>query len=365
MTRWEAEVEPKADFERRPAWLAEVIFQIPLAIIVAEAPSGRVVFANDAVERIVRGTLPALDHIADYRRVAGFHPHGDALEPEEWPLARAVRGEPVHGEMIEFQRGDGTRTLIEASASPIRDEHGRVIAAVAVFHDVAERERRESAEREFIANAAHELQTPVTAISSAVEALQSGAKDDPRQRDRFLAHLQRDAERLGRLSTALLVLARAERAGESPRLELLPLEPLLADAATRALPARGVKVVVDCPPDIGVLTHNDLFAQALVNLGTNATRNTRRGRITFSARLVGGARVAIKIADTGVGIPAEEQEHVFRRFYRGDSESAGTGLGLAIARQAVEALSGQLDLESTPGRGTTVTVTLPGARLVR
>jgi PAS domain S-box-containing protein len=357
--------ERAADAERQRAWLAGIVAQIPVAMIVAEAPSGRVVLANDEVARITRRPTPTLQSIADYRNVVGFHPHGDALEPEEWPLARATRGETVQGEVIELERGDGTRTLIESSAAPIRDQHGSVVAAVALFHDVSERDRRESAEREFVANAAHELQTPVAAISNAVEALQSGAKDDPDQRDRFLAHLQRDVERLGRLSNSLLVLARAERGGELPRLELMALEPLLADAATATLPASGVDVVVDCADDVGVLTHPDLLAHVLGNIAANSARHTMRGRITFTARLIGRARVSIEISDTGAGIPPEQHEHVFRRFYRGDAESGGSGLGLAIAQQAMNALGGRLKLESAPGIGTTVSMTLPGARLVR
>jgi len=356
--------ERAADAERQRAWLAGVVAQIPVALIVAEAPSGRVVLANDDVARITRGPMPALESIEDYRNVVGFHPHGEALQPEEWPLARATRGETVQGEVIEIERGDGTRTLIESSAAPIRDQLGNVVAAVALFQDVSERERREAAERDFVANAAHELQTPVAAISNAVEALQSGAKDDAEQRDRFLAHLQRDVERLGRLSSALLVLARAERGSELPRLELLPLKPMLAEAAAATLPAIGVEVVVDCPDDVGVLTHSTLLAHALGNIAANSARHTQRGRITFKAQLLGRARVSIQISDTGVGIPAEQHEHVFRRFYRGDPATGGSGLGLAIAQQAMSALGGRLELESAPGVGTSVSMTLPGARLV-
>src|SRR5207253_8357717 len=93
--------ERAADTERQRAWLAGIVAQIPVAMIVAEAPSGRVVLANDEVARITRGPMPALEKIDDYRSVVGFHPHGDALEPGEWPLARAPRGATVPGEGVE------------------------------------------------------------------------------------------------------------------------------------------------------------------------------------------------------------------------------------------------------------------------
>lgn len=346
------------------AWLAGVVAQIPVALVIAEALSGRIVLANDEAERLTRRQIRTLDG-ADAPALSGLHPYGEALKPDEWPLARALHGETVEGQVIELLHDDGTHTLVEVSARPIRDDDENVVAAVMVLRDIVERERRETAEREFIANAAHQLQTPVAAIANAVEALQSGAKDDPERRDRFLAHLERDVGRLERLSSALLALARFEGRGESPPLELLPLEPLLTEAAASALPASGVEVRVDCPADVGVLTHRDLFAQVLDNLCSNATRHTEHGHVSLSAQLAGRAQVEVHVEDTGGGIASDKQKHIFRRFYRGDANHGSSGLGLAIVQQAVDALGGQLELESTAGVGTSVSVTLPGARLVR
>jgi PAS domain S-box-containing protein len=354
--------ERAAEAETQRGWLAGIVEQIPFALIVAEAPSGRILMWNEAMRRISGGVVPNIDRIEEFG--AAFHLDGRPLGHDDWPLSRAVRtGEIVPAELFEIVNGD-TRTLLEVTASPIFGDDGEVIAGVAVIQDVGERERLENAEREFVANAAHELQTPVAAITSAVEALQSGAKDDPEQRDRFLSHLQREADRLGRLTNALLVLARAERASEPPRLELLQLESLLRVAAASITPVQSVEVVIDCAEDVGVLTHRDLFLQIVGSLGTNAARNTQHGRITFGARLVGDMRVAVEVSDTGTGIPLEHQGHVFRRFYRTDYDSPGSGLGLAIAAQAAAALGGRLALSSTPGEGTTLTLNLPGARLV-
>jgi PAS domain S-box-containing protein len=356
--------ERAAEAERHRSWLVDIVDQIPLALLVAEAPSGRIVMMNEAARRLYfLETEPALESVDDYG--VGRYPDGREVLPRDWPLARTVlHGEKVLPEIIEFELPDGSVRLFEVSASPIHGPSGEVVAGVALVQDVSDRERTENAEREFVANAAHELQTPVAAITSAVEALQSGAKDDPQQRDRFLTHLQREADRLGRLSNALLVLARAERANEPPRLKLLPLAPLLREAAATIVPLPSVEIIVDCAPDVGILTHRDLFLQVLGSLGTNAARNTQEGRITLAARLMGGMRVVVEVSDTGTGIPVEHQEHVFRRFYRTDSDSAGSGLGLAIAAQAAAALGGRLALASTPGEGTTLTLNLPGARLV-
>jgi PAS domain S-box-containing protein len=357
--------ERAAEAERQLAWLTGIVEQIPLAFVVAEAPSGRVLMWNEAMGRLLSGPVPEVENFEAYPTAFWFHNDGREVELDNMPLARAARhGEFVKAELFEFVTQDGSRTLVELSASPVRGEDGSILAAIGAFRDVGARERLETVEREFVANAAHELQTPVAAIANAVEALQSGAKDDPEQRDRFLTHLQREADRLGRLSNALLVLARAERGGEPPRLVLLRLDALLREAAEHVQPITGVEVVVECPSHVGVLTHQDLFLQVLGNLGANAARNTESGRITLAGRLVGNMRVVVEVSDTGKGIPLEHQEHVFRRFYRTDSDSAGSGLGLAIASQAAGALGGRLELASTPDVGTTLTLNLPGAKLI-
>ncbi|MBD0328863.1 MAG: HAMP domain-containing protein [Thermoleophilia bacterium] len=234
-------------------------------------------------------------------------------------------------------------------------------AAVLVLTDISERERRERVQREFVANAAHELRTPLSVISGAVEVLQSGAKEIPDERDRFLEHIERESARLGRLARALLVLARAQTRAETLRLEPVELRPLLEQAAEEARPRVDVPVRVSCPPHLAVAAQPQLTEQIVSNLVDNAAKHTRRGEIALRARPLNGG-VAIEVADTGEGIPAEEREAIFERFYRaGGRDRDGFGLGLAIVREAVRALGGTVDLESTPGRGTTVRVLLPAA----
>jgi signal transduction histidine kinase len=224
--------------------------------------------------------------------------------------------------------------------------------------------RQESPEEQFVTNAAHELQSPLTAIVSAVEVLQAGAKDTP-ERDIFLDHIEQAAERLVRLTRSLLVLSRVQTRLEAPRSELVELEPLLSDLAARVRPLGDVDVTVSCPADAAVVTNRELVDHALSNVLTNATNYTTNGRIELSARLDEGA-AEITISDTGPGIPEAEQERVFERFYRGEAgPDHGSGLGLAIARAAIEAVGGSVELESELGAGTTVRFRFPqGATLV-
>jgi len=235
--------------------------------------------------------------------------------------------------------------------------------ALLVVTDVSALELRERIEREFVANAAHELRTPVAAISGAVEVLQQGAKERAADRDHFLAIIDRQSSRLARLSRSLLVLARAQTGEEAVRHSPVELCPLLEEIAVSLGAAEGVEVEVVCPPGLFVQAERDLVDQVFTNLAANAAKHTERGRITITARALDDERVSIELVDTGSGIRAEVQPRIFDRFYRGQTRDAnGFGLGLAIVGQAVGALNGTIEVHSEEGAGTRAAVTLPLAR---
>jgi two-component system, OmpR family, sensor histidine kinase VicK len=230
---------------------------------------------------------------------------------------------------------------------------------VLVIRDVTERERRERAEREFVANASHELRTPLTTILGAVEVLQNGAKDRPDDRDRFLAHIAREANRLMRLTRALLVLARAQTHEERPRLGPVAVKPLLDEiaSATRAHP--GVELVVECADDVWAHAERDLLEQAVVNLTANAAEHTTSGRIVLAANGKPDEPVRVEVRDSGPGIRPRDRERVFERFYRPDrSAPGGFGLGLAIVAAAVRAQEGSLEVGKAPEGGARMAIVL-------
>lgn len=235
-------------------------------------------------------------------------------------------------------------------------------AAVLVVTDISERERRERAEREFVTNAAHELRTPLAAITGAVEMLEAGAKEEPPERDRFLGHIARESARLGRLARALLALAEAQTRHEPLRLTQVELRPLLEEVAKTLHPHEGVAIVIDCPHGLSALTERDLAEQVVSNLAANAVKHTDSGQVTLAAFPAADEAIAVEVHDSGRGMRPEEQERIFDRFYRGGTRDAeGFGLGLAIVRDAVRALGGTVAVRSEAGAGTTVRVVLPAA----
>lgn len=225
--------------------------------------------------------------------------------------------------------------------------------------DLAVRDQ-ERVERDFVTNAAHELQSPLASIISAIEVLQAGAKDGP-ERDIFLEHIEIASDRLARLVRSMLVLARAQSGIEQPRDELIALTPVLQDIAAALNVAPGVEVRVSCPPEAALVSNRELLEQALINLAENAAKHTAQGAIDLSARASETGTVLV-VSDTGPGIPALERPHVFERFYRGSGQGAGGfGLGLAIVHAAATSLGADLELESAPGEGTVVRLRFPGA----
>jgi two-component system, OmpR family, phosphate regulon sensor histidine kinase PhoR len=327
--------------------LEDVLARLPRGVIVVQ-PDLQIAFVNPAARRLLEGVVPLR------------------------------RGEPLPADTDDAPLRTFARDLFEDAAPPvpsltrIGERTVRVEGipsngsnnVVLVVEDVTERERARIAEHEFVENAAHELRTPLAAIVSVVEALDAGAKDDPHARDRFLAHLRRHSERLVRLATSLLALARVQTGQQEPRLELVAITPLLEAVAADLQPRAGVEVRVDAPEGIGAVTDPELVRHALQNVAANAMKNTFSGEILLQAG-ISGPEVELEIRDSGRGIGRADLDRAFDRFHRGEgSVGEGFGLGLAIAKDAVEAVGGTITLEPHSGEGVSAKITLPGAMIL-
>ena len=322
------------------------------------------------LERLHEGVVTVDEHLvvrfanAEARRMLGGRlAEGDTL-PDPWEgfslRAFALALFDADGQLEQAHVRPDDERAVGIVGIPAQPDTENVMI---VLDDLTEQERRELAQREFVQNAAHELRTPLTTIIGAVEVLQSGAKDDAAQRDRFLDHIAREAERLARLARALLTLARSRAGVEPPRAELVPLALLLRDIADDVRPAEGVSLVVEVEDDLDAVVNPDLLEQAIRNLADNAAKHTRSGKIVLRG-YAAGQTLRVEVEDTGSGMSAETQRHVFDRFYRGqDRDAEGFGLGLAIVREAVRSLDGRVELDSAPGKGTLVRIELDRARV--
>ncbi|MCL4473361.1 MAG: cell wall metabolism sensor histidine kinase WalK [Actinobacteria bacterium] len=270
---------------------------------------------------------------------------------------------PIH-EMAavtgRIAEGDYSRRVTIES----RDEIGSLARSLNLMAENLQESQK--LRRELMANIAHELRTPLTSISGYMEGLIDGVV--PATEETYeLVH--REAGRLSRLVNDLQRLSRAESGKE--KLDIIPLQAqTVLDRLSRRLEPqfrdKGVDLSVDIDPGAPpVLADEDKLDQVLTNLIDNALRYTDAGgKVTVEVHGQDG-KVAVTVADTGIGIGAEDLPHIFERFYRADKsrsrERGGTGIGLTIAKRYVEALGGTISVSSAPAKGTRFSVLLPSS----
>ena len=242
---------------------------------------------------------------------------------------------------------------------------GKPIGTVILAFDITEQEFAERNRREFTANVSHELKTPLQGIIGSAELIENGMVR-PDDLPRFVGHIHAEAARLVTLIDDIIRLSQLDEGDAMPTepVDLLAVSQEAAENLHDAAAARDVTVSVTGQPSVipGV---RRLLYEVVYNLCDNAIKYNRDGgRVDITvAHDAGGS--SITVADTGIGIAPEHQSRVFERFYRVDKShskaSGGTGLGLSIVKHAVQYHHGRIELESTPGTGTTIRVVFPNA----
>jgi two-component system phosphate regulon sensor histidine kinase PhoR len=326
--------------EQSSAMLEVVLGAIPQGTILFS--DDHVVYANQAAGQIL-GVIPAT-----------------LSELTPLQLQTAVREARESGAQVgRVVDHDRPARRVRGVATPFADSD-RVLLVLA---DVTERERIDAIRRDFVANASHELKTPVATIIAASEAMQIAMSRGDESAMAFATQIEASARQLDRLVADLLDLSRLER--EQPELLPVRLDLLVArevDRIGERAADNGLTlateleetVVMGSEADLGVATHNLL---------DNAIRYTPAGGRVEVGVAVAGRQAVLTVRDTGVGIPSRDLERVFERFYRVDSArsrvTGGTGLGLSIVRHVAETHGGSVAVESELGAGSTFTLELP------
>jgi signal transduction histidine kinase len=326
---------------------------------------GNILIVNEPLQRMavelgmpVRGTVPErLMWIAD-----------KLAEPERYRKRMLeIAQSPTDATSDEFEL-TGTGRVFRGYTSPVSDRQGNFVGRIWTLREVTADKELERMRDAFVATVSHELRTPLTSISGFLEMLQDEQHLLGESGRTYLDVIRRSAERLHHLVEDLLLVAQIE----AQRVDLRQEPVDLVEIATRSMESmrawaseKGVRVelLADHPPK--TLGDERRLGQVVDNLLSNAIKFSREGG--YVEIEVNGDRETVQmvVADTGIGIPAEEQGHVFSRFYRARAASElavpGTGLGLAITRALVDQHGGTIELESRQGEGTKVTVKLPAA----
>lgn len=238
-----------------------------------------------------------------------------------------------------------------------------------LLQDLSHIHRLETVRRDFVSNLSHELRTPLASIKALVDTLRDGAIEEPPVAERFLERMEVEVDEMTQMVQELLELSRIE-SGQAP-LRLFPtavatlIEPVVERLNAQAGRAGLTLSVIPGAHLPEVMVDADRVRTVILNLMHNAIKFTAPGgHVTISARAVADA-VVIAVADTGIGIPADELSRIFERFYKADRarSGGGTGLGLAIAKHTVQAHNGHIWVESVEGVGSTFSFTLPCVNL--
>jgi len=317
--------------------------------------AGRLLVANPAA-RSWFGLPDDLRPGLPIKRVLGV-PQVSALA-EQAAEARA----PVVGNLtLVFPE---SRTLA-LRAFPLADRGptGRIVVTMT---DITQRRRLEVLRRDFVANASHELKTPVAAVRALAETLLTALPDDPEAGRRFAERIGREAERLDALTRDLLDLSRVERGTlDVEPVDLVGLVKEVVGGYADRAEERRIKLSTELGPGVALRGDRAQLGLLLSNLIDNALRYTPAKGAVCVRLDAAESRAVLQVTDTGQGIPAGELSRVFERFYRVDKararQTGGTGLGLAIVRHVAEVHGGTVRVDSELGRGSTFTVTLPVA----
>jgi signal transduction histidine kinase/integral membrane sensor domain MASE1 len=378
--------QSREEAERERTWLNAVLQQIPAGVVIAEAPFGRLVLGNERLERIWRQPFAPSASIEEYGVYRSFHADGRPYRSGDWPLARSLlAGEVVMDEEIRIERGDGTRGTLSVSSAPIRGPRGTPVAAVAVFSDITERKEAEAereeflareqrlrgeaeaanrAKDEFLAMLGHELRNPLAAVANAAQVLQQAP--DRSDRSRAGTILGRQIEHLARIVDDLLDVARVTSAGVLVERRPTDLGDIVERCVSSLRLSGGVErhhIAVDSEP-CWVDGDPTRLEQVVTNLLTNAVKYTPPGgHVRVSTGLEDGHAV-LRVADDGIGIPAELLPQIFDPFFQASSDldrrKGGLGIGLTLVRRLVELHGGTVEAASAgQGHGAEFSVRLP------
>ncbi|MBO1624176.1 cell wall metabolism sensor histidine kinase WalK [Bacillus arachidis] len=325
--------------------------------VIATDRKGDIILLNDPAEKMLNVSREtALDQsVLD---VLGIQEEFtlDHLyeEPDSVLLDFSTRNEPY---------------ILRASFSVIQKETGKANGLIAVLYDVTEQERIDRERREFVANVSHELRTPLTTMRSYLEALSDGAWQDPNIAPQFLTVTQEETERMIRLVNALLQLSKLDSTEHRLMKEWVDFTDFFNNVIDRFEMSKEQNVIFKrsfSKKSRFIDMDADKITQVLYNIISNALKySPEGGTVTYRLR-DREDMLEISVSDQGMGIPKENVEKIFERFYRVDKarsrQMGGTGLGLAIAKEMIEAHGGSIWAKSEEGKGTTIYFTLPMAK---
>ncbi|NLK65433.1 MAG: cell wall metabolism sensor histidine kinase WalK [Tissierellia bacterium] len=250
--------------------------------------------------------------------------------------------------------------------APFMNNKNEIGGVILVFKNITEQHRIDKLQKEFVANVSHELKTPITTIKSYAETLLDGALEEQEIAEEFLNVINSESDRMSRLVTDLLRLSKMDyeqTVWHKERINLQDMVNIVVKKLQMQIKEKNIDMHINVPNDINIMFDRDGFEQILLNIAGNAVKYTpEKGKVWIDAKKI-KKNVLVSIKDDGYGIPKEDQDRIFERFYRVEKARArgmgGTGLGLSIAKQIAEAHNCTITVKSQINEGTEMIITIP------
>lgn len=375
-----------AELELKHAFFQAVVNQAPSGIFIAEAPGGKVFFANKESSRTLGHRLIQCNTVEEYAQYHAFHLNGRPYLAEEYPLARGLHGEIIMQEHSLYRQGNGKMIHLSSSAAPVRDPHGQILASVTTFYNVSEHYELERKKDEFISVASHELRTPLTSIKGNLQLMQRGlqrllendpplleaaSKADVEHLVQWNERALRQANVEGRLINDLLDASRIQTEELRVYLEPGDLAQVVRDAVNDVQAvSESQSILLNLPeqPEIPVMLDRVRIGQVVTNYLTNALKHSPELEPITAGITLNEHEARVWVQDAGPGLSPEEQQDIWERFNQVrsfvDYRHLGDGLGLDfyINHALIQLHGGQTGVESCAEKGSLFWFTLPLAR---
>lgn len=270
---------------------------------------------------------------------------------------------PIY-DQIELTIDQVHQKYFDTSCVPILSKTKKnLYGMVIVLHDITNLKKLENLRREFVANVSHELKTPITSIKGFAETLLDGAKNDEQTLNEFLKIISKESDRIETLVFDLLDLSHVEQQTEivTEYVSLSEIAESTIKNMQNIAEEKQITIVNEIKPDIVIDANKDKVSQVALNLLSNAVSYSKASSEVIVRVYKDANKRIMEVQDFGIGISAEDQQHIFERFYRVDKarsrDSGGTGLGLSITKHIMEAHNGRINVFSRPNEGSTFRVT--------